>query len=103
MEDSQQWDRAEGGRLDQLGTAVVAVRLQLDNWPAEPPEGADSCHQFEGGKLVDPQLDTAAAHFHLLDKAVAVVQLDSQAEGGRRCRPEGRGQEQPDPEADKQQ
>ena len=61
----------------------LRVQLQLDNWPAEPPEGADSHHQFEGGKLVDPQLDTAAAHFHLLDKAVAVVQLDSQAEGGR--------------------
>ena len=102
--DSQRQGRAEGGRLDQLGTAAVAVRLQLDNWPAEPPEGADSHHQFEGGKLVDPQLDTAAAHFHLLDKAVAVVQLDSQAEGGtgRRYRPEGRGEEQPDPELDKQ-
>ena len=97
--DSQRQGGAEGGRL---GTAVVAVRLQLDNWPAEPPEGADSCHQFEGGKLVDPQLDTAAAHFHLLDKAVAVVQLDIQAEGGQSCRPEGRGEEQPDPELDKQ-
>ena len=92
--------RAEGGRLGQLGTAVVAVRLQLDNWPAEPEE--DSHHQFEGGKLVDPQLGIAAAHFHQLDKAAAVVQLDIQAEGGRRCRPEGRGQEQPDPELDKQ-
>ena len=97
--DSQRWGRAEGGRL---GTAVVAVQLQLDNWPAEPPEGVDSHHQFEGDKLVDPQLDTAAAHFHLLDKAVAVVQLDSQAEGSRSCRPEGRGEEQLDPELDKQ-
>ena len=98
--DSQRQGGAEGGRL---GTAVVAVRLQqLDIWPAEPPEGVDSCHQFEGDKLVDPQLDTAAAHSHLLDKAVAVVQLDSQAEGGRSCWPEGRGEEQPDAEVDKQ-
>ena len=54
---------------------------------------------------MDLQLDTAAAHFHLLDKLVAVVQLDSQAEGGtgRHCRPEGRGQELPDPELDKLQ
>ena len=93
--------RAEGGTLGQLGTAAVAVRLQLDNWPAEP-EGVDSHLQFEGGKLVDLQLGIAAAHFHQLDKAAAVVQLDIQAEGGRRCRPEGRGQEQPDPELDKQ-
>jgi hypothetical protein len=44
--------------------------------------------------LVDQQ-STAAALFHpLLDKAV--VQLDIQAEGCRHCRPEGRGQGQPE-------
>jgi hypothetical protein len=46
--------------------------------------------------LVDQQ-STAAALFHpLLDKAV--VQLDIQAEGCRHCRPEGRGQGQPEAE-----
>ena len=85
MEDSQQWGRAEWGRLDQLGTAAVPYAVaQLD-------EGGS---QAERGKL-DRQ-GTAAA----LDKAV--VQLDNQAGGSLRSQPEGRGQGQPEVGLDKQ-
>ena len=82
MEDSQKWDRAERGRLDQLGTAASPFAVvQLDNWPEEGS-------QADWGKLDQP--DTAAA----LDKAV--VQLDNQVGGSIHSQPEGRGQEQPE-------
>ena len=83
MEDSQQWGRAEWGKL---GTAASPLSAH----PGKAVEGEES-HPL--------QLDTVGI-LHLHPVGGSLPEGDSQLEVG--SQPEGRGQEQPEVGLDKQ-